>query len=69
MQFRVTVALMALAVFLCISQNGFSENEFLRTDTDVVDFGTIEEGDHAATTVTIQNTGKTPVEITNLRTN
>ena len=69
MQFRMTVALMSLAVFFCFSQNGFSENEFLRAGISLVDFGTIEEGSPAATTVTIKNTGTASVEITNVRTN
>jgi len=69
MQFRINIALSAFAIFLCVSLNGFSENEFLRASVDVIDFGAIEEGEPAAATVTIQNTGTTPVEITNIRTN
>ena len=66
---RMTVVLMTFAVLLCGSLNGFSENEYLKAGRDIVDFGTIEEGDPAAVTVTIQNTGTAPVEITSVRTN
>jgi len=69
MQFQKTVVIMLFAVFLCVSINGFSENEFLKANIDVVDFGTIEEGEPAATAVAIQNTGTATVEITNVRTN
>ena len=69
MQFRKTVVFMTSAVLLCVSLNGFSENEFLKAVPDVIDFGTVEEGSPAAATVTVQNTGTTPIEITNVRTN
>ena len=69
MQFQKFVVIMAFALFLCPSLNGFSENKYLIASMDMVDFGTIEEGSPAATTVTIQNTGTAPVEITNVRTN
>jgi hypothetical protein len=69
MQFRKTVAIMAFMVFLCVSPNGFAGNEFLKAVPDVVDFGAIEEGSAAAVTVKVQNTGTSPVEITNVRTN
>jgi len=69
MQFRKTVVIMTVTFFLCVSLNGFSGNEFLKADPEVVDFGIIEEGEPAAATVTVQNTGTAPVEITSVRTN
>jgi hypothetical protein len=60
---------MAFAVLVCVPLNGFSGNEFLQAVPDVVYFGTVEEGVIATATVTIQNTGTVPVEITNVRTN
>ena len=69
MQFRKTVVIMTFMVISCVSVNGFSENEFLKVDPDIVDFDTIEEGKPAATTVTVKNTGTSTVEITNVRTN
>jgi hypothetical protein len=60
---------MTFAILMCISQNGFSENGFLKAVPDVVDLGAIEEGSPAAVAVMIQNTGTTPVDITNVRTN
>ena len=69
MQFRKTVVTITFAIFLCVSHSGFSQNEFLKAVPDMVDFGTIEEGDPAAITVTVQNTGTAPVEITGVRTN
>ena len=69
MQFRKTVMVIAFTVILFFSLNGFAENEFLKAVPDEVDLGTIEEGSPAAVTVTVQNTGTAPVEITNVRTN
>ena len=69
MQFRKTVVFTTFAVLLCVSLNGFSEIEFLKAVPDMIDFGAVEEGRPAATTVTVQNTGTAPVEITNVRTN
>jgi len=59
----------AFAAILFFSLNVFAENEFLKSVPDEVDLGTIEEGSPAAVTVTVQNTGDAPVEITNVRTN
>ena len=69
MQIRKTVVTLTFAVFLCVSHNGFSENEFLKAFPDVVDFRIVEEGDPVAATIIVQNTGTAPVEITNVRTN
>ena len=69
MKFRKIVVVMTFAVLLCVSINGFSENKFLKAVPDVVDFGTVEEGSPASTTVTVQNTGTMTVEISNVRTN
>jgi len=63
------VVVTAFVFFICVSLNGFSENEFLKAVPDVYDFGTIEEGSPAAFTATVQNTGTSTVEITNVRTN
>jgi hypothetical protein len=43
--------------------------EVLKATPDHFDFGTIAEGTPAVATTSIQNIGKTPVEITNVRTN
>ena len=69
MRFRKTVVIMTLMVLSCVSVNGLSENEFLKAVPDIVDFDTIEEGNPAATAVTVKNTGTASVEITNVRTN
>jgi len=69
MQFRKTVWLAVFAVLLFAPLNGFSEIEFLKAVPDMIDFGTVEEGRPAAATVAVRNTGTTPVEITNVRTN
>ena len=69
MQLLKTVVIMTFAVFICFSLNGFSGNDLLKAVPDVVDFGTIEEGEFAASTVMVQNTGTVPLEITNVRTN
>ena len=60
---------MAFTAILFFSLNVFAENEFLKAVPDEVDLGTIEEGSPAAVTVTVQNTGTAPVDITNVRTN
>ena len=65
----VIIMIMVVTVFLAVSINGFSENKFLQTVPDEVDFGTVEEGSPVAFTATVKNTGTTPVEITNVRTN
>jgi len=71
MQFRKAIMVMAFTVFLFFSLNVFAEaeNEFLKAVPDEVDLGTVEEGSPVAVTVTVQNTGNAPVEITNVRTN
>ena len=69
MQFRKAVVIMMFAVLLSVALNGFSENEFLKAVPDVFDFGTVEEGGPASIVVMVQNTGTSPVEITNVRTN
>ena len=69
MKFRKIIAVMAFSAILFFSLNVFAENEFLKSVPDEVDLGTIEEGSPAAVTVTVQNTGDAPVEITNVRTN
>ena len=68
MQLGKTVVIVTFAVLLCFSANGFSENQFLKALPDVVDFGTVDEGELATATITIQNTGNA-IEITNVRTN
>ena len=69
MQFRRNVVILAFVILTGVSLNGFSENDFLKAVPDIVDFNTIEEGQPAAVTVTVQNTGTTTVEISNVRTN
>ena len=69
MQFRGNVVILTFVILACVSLNGFSENGFLKAVPDMVDFGTIEEGNPAAVTVTVQNTGTMAVEIINVRTN
>ena len=65
----VVIAIMMFTVFLGVSLNGFAESIFLQAVPDEVDFGTVEEGNPVAVTATVKNTGTTPVEITNVRTN
>ena len=69
MQFQKAIVTMAFTVILFFFHNGFAESNFLKAVPDEVDFGTVEEGSPAVVTVTVQNTGITPVEITNVRTN
>lgn len=47
---------------------GISMGQILKATPDHFDFGTLNEGAPAAITVEIENTGSTPVEITNVRT-
>jgi len=68
MQFRIIVVLTTLVILACFPSGGFSKSEFLKAVPDLVDFGVVEEGEPAAAAVTIQNTGTTTVEITNVRT-
>ena len=48
---------------------GVSAEEGLKATPEQFDFGTISEGTPAVAATSIQNIGKTPVEITNVRTN
>jgi len=47
---------------------GISVGEVLKATPDLVNFGTINEGENAVATVEVENTGNVPVEITNVRT-
>ena len=69
MRFLKTVVAMTFAVLLIVALNGFSKNEYLKAVPDVFDFGAVEEGGAASVTVTVQNTGTSPVEVTNVKTN
>jgi hypothetical protein len=61
-------------LLLCVLIGGISvvygsENgSALKASPDQYDFGTIAEGENAVITAVIQNTGNTPIEITNVRT-
>jgi hypothetical protein len=48
---------------------GISTGEGLKASPEQFDFGTIAEGTPAVASATIQNIGKMPVAIINLRTN
>jgi hypothetical protein len=47
---------------------GNADESVLKATPDQYDFGTIAEEQNAVVTTVIQNIGKTPVEITNVRT-
>ena len=55
-----------LAVLFLVQ--GIAIGEDLKATPDHFDFGTIKEGEPAAVTVEIENTGTAPVDITNVRT-
>ena len=61
------IAICLLIVGLSVAFGGESA-AILKATPDFHDFGTIEEGQPAAITVTVQNIGSTPVEITNVKT-
>ena len=54
-------------VMLFLAQ-GISMGEVLKATPEHVEFGTLDEGVNAVATVEIENTGRTTVEITNVRT-
>jgi hypothetical protein len=74
MKFKKTT--MAVRGFLCICAfvvgltlaYGDASEAALKATPDQYDFGTITEEQNAVVTTVIQNIGKTPVEITNVRT-
>ena len=62
-----------ISIFLIIAPVFFADaasgEPRLRVTPDRFDFGVLEEGDPAITTVTVENVGKRIITITNIQTN
>jgi hypothetical protein len=74
MRFRNASRISIYPVWICLVIFGLSlvygseSEEIIIATPDHYDFGTIDEGQPAEVTAVVQNVGKTPVEITNIKT-
>lgn len=64
----VIAAAGVIVIFACFLVYAGETQQVLRITPEEYDFGTINEGDPAIVTATVQNVGSASVEITNVRT-
>lgn len=74
MKCRITIVAAGCVLWVAALMIGLSfasdesAGEFLKATPEQFDAGTVPEGKKVEVTSTLQNVGKTPVEITNVRT-